>query len=200
MRKIDPKTSAVLIIDMQNDVLHPDGGWAAAGSPAHAKQKGTVPHIKAIADKARRKRMPVIHILHVMTKGAKDAAQNAPLFKNLAKTGNNRQGTWGAEPFAALKPKPGDYTVTKQRVSGFMGTDLENKLKGLGVRRLIVTGGWTNFAVEGTCRDGADLGFEIVTVEDATCTMNEAWHRASLDHALTQLGEVVSTEDVLTAL
>lgn len=199
MRKIDPKASALLIIDMQNDVLHPKGGWASAGSPEHAKEKGTVRHIKAIADKARRKRMPVIHVLHVMSKGGRDAAQNAPLFKNLVKSGNNCAGSWGAEPFAALKPKSGDYVVTKQRVSGFSGTDLENKLKALGARRLIVTGGWTNFAVEGTCRDGADLGFEIAVVDDATCTMSEAWHRASLDHALSQLGEVVNTSDVLKA-
>jgi gluconolactonase len=200
MRKIDPKRSALLIIDMQNDVVHPKGGWASAGSPAHAKKQNAVAHIKAIADRARKRNMPVIHVLHAMSKGGRDAKRSAPLFKGLVKSGNNLAGSWGAEPFAALKPKPNDFIVYKQRVSGFQGTDLENKLKGLGAERLIVTGAWTNFAVEGTCRDGVDLGFEITLVSDATCTMNEAWQKASVEYALTRLADVVSTETVLKAL
>ncbi len=200
MKKIDPKGSALLIIDMQNDVVHPKGGWASAGSPAHAKQQNTVRHIKTIAERARRRRLPVIHILHALTPGGRDAAQNAPLFRNLVKSGNNLSGSWGAEPFAALKPKAGDFVIYKQRVSGFQGTDLENKLKGLGATRLIVTGAWTNFAVEGTCRDGADLGYEVTLVSDATCTMNQEWQAVGVKYALTMLGEVATTADVLKAL
>ncbi len=144
--------------------------------------------------------MPVIHVLHAVSANGRDARQNAPLFRNLVKTGHNRAGSWGAEPFAALKPKAGDFIVYKQRVSGFQGTDLENKLKGLGVTRLLVTGAWTNFAVEGTCRDGADLGYAVTLVSDATCTMNEEWQRISVNYALTMLGDVVNTAEVLKAL
>ncbi|MGD9538874.1 MAG: cysteine hydrolase family protein [Alphaproteobacteria bacterium] len=200
MKKIDPKTTALLIIDMQNDVVHPKGGWAAAGSPIHAKKQNTVAHIKAILERARRRRLPVIHILHAMTPGGRDARTNSPLFRNLVKSGNNAAGSWGAEPYAGLKPKQGDFIVYKQRVSGFQGTDLENKLKGLGVTRLLVTGAWTNFAVEGTSRDGIDLGYEVALVEDATCTINDEWQRASVGYALAMLSEVVSTKDVLAAL
>jgi gluconolactonase len=200
MRKIDPKSSALLIIDMQNDVVHPKGGWASAGSPAHAKAQKAVPHIKALAERARARGLPVIHILHAMTEGGRDAAQNAPLFRSLVESGNNLAGSWGAQPVAALKPKPGDFVVFKQRVSGFTGTDLENKLTGLGARRLIVTGGWTNFAVEGTCRDGADRGYEVILVSDATLSMNEGWHQAALRHALSQLTQIVGTEELLAAL
>lgn len=200
MKKIEPRSTALLIIDMQNDVVHPKGGWADAGSPAHAKKQNAVPHIKAIADRARRKRMPVIHVLHAVSSSGRDARQNAPLFRDLVKSGNNRAGSWGAEPYAALKPKAGDFVVHKQRVSGFQGTDLENKLKGLGVSRLVVTGAWTNFAVEGTCRDGADLGFAITLVADATCTMNDAWQAVGVGYALTMLGEVVMTAEVLAAI
>lgn len=197
MKKIDPKSTALLIIDMQNDVVHPKGGWAAAGSPVHARKQNAVAHIRAIADRARRRRLPVIHVLHAVSPGGRDARQNAPLFRNLVKTGNNLAGSWGAEPYAGLKPKAGDFIVYKQRVSGFQGTDLENKLKGLGVTRLVVTGAWTNFAVEGTCRDGADLGYEITLVSDATCTMNDEWQAVGIKYALAMLGEVVVTAEVL---
>ena len=113
MKKIDPKTTALLIIDMQNDVVHPKGGWAAAGSPVHAKQQNAVAHIKAILERARRRRMPVIHILHAMTPGGRDARANASLFRNLVKSGNNAAGSWGAEPYAGLKPKRGDFVIFK---------------------------------------------------------------------------------------
>ncbi len=106
----------------------------------------------------------------------------------------------GRRAYAALKPKADDFVVYKQRVSGFQGTDLENKLKGLGVRRLVVTGAWTNFAVEGTCRDGADLGYDITLVSDATCTMNDEWQAVGTNYVLTMLGEVVVTTTLLKAL
>lgn len=56
MKKIDPKATALPIIDMQTDVVHPRGGWAAAGSPACAERQNAVAPIKAIAERARRRR------------------------------------------------------------------------------------------------------------------------------------------------
>jgi gluconolactonase len=50
---------------------------------------------------------------------------------------------------------------------------------------VVCCGAWTNWAVEHTCRDAADHGYEVVVVADATATISEAFQRAALDYALT---------------
>ena len=64
----------------------------------------------------------------------------------------------------------------------------------------MITGAWTNFSVEHTSRDGADLGYEIAVVTDGTATIDDDWQNAALNYALTNIAERVSTADVLTAL
>ncbi len=130
MKKIDPRSTTLLIIDMQNDVVHPKGGWAAAGSPAHAKKQNAVAHIKAIAERARRKRMPVIHVLHAVSPGGRDARQNAPLFRNLVKSGNNRAGSWGAELMRRSNRRPTTSSSTSSGSAAFKAPTSRTSSKG----------------------------------------------------------------------
>ena len=99
-----------------------------------------------------------------------------------------------------LAPEDGDLEVHKTRVSAFHGSDLEIKLAALGVTRILMTGTWTNFSVESTCRYGADAGYEMVLITDATCTMDADWQQASENFALTQLVEMAETAEVVAAL
>ena len=85
-------------------------------------------------------------------------------------------------------------------MSAFFGTPLDVKLRGLGVEKVIVTGAWTNMSVESTVRYGADLGYEMVLVSDATSSMNEEWHQAALNFAVGALGETATTDEVIAAL
>jgi len=146
------------------------GRLAAAGSPAHAKKQNAVAHIKAIAERRRgRKRMPVIMFSMAVSPVAAMPRQNAPLFR-IWSVGQQPRRLLGRRSLCGAEPKAGDFVIYKQRVSGFQGTDLENKLKGLGVSRLVVTGAWDQFRGRGHLPDGADLGYEITLVSDAT------WH------------------------
>lgn len=197
---IEAKRSALLILDMQNDSVTDKGVSAEKGAWRHEKEQGAIAHIQALAEKARAVGMPVIHIHHVLYNEGRDSPQNAPLFRAIVESAAHRAGTWGAEPIPELKPLPGDYVIEKQRVSAFAGTDLAIKLKGLGAEKIVVTGTWTNFSVESTCRYGVDAGYEVVLVRDATCTMSPDWQKASESYALTELVEMVSTEQALGAI
>ena len=62
-----------------------------------------------------------------------------------------------------------------------------------------MTGTWTNFSVESTCRYGADAGYEMMLVTDATCTIDAEWQSASTGYAFTLLVEMAETADVAAA-
>jgi CheY-like chemotaxis protein len=104
----------------------------------------------------------VIHVWHVDEPGHVDSTRNVPLFRSIVDADALVRGTWGVRPVEGLEPADGEAVVEKQRMSAFNSTTLDTKLRGLGVRRVVVCGAWTNFAIEHTCRDGADHGYEVV--------------------------------------
>jgi gluconolactonase len=201
MVDIDPARTAVLILDLQNEVIHDDGAFGGTGAAAHAKQQNVVANMARLAEAARSTGSPVIHVHHVRSVGAPSAAdskQNAPLWRNMAEA--DAMGTdWSAAPVDGIAPQPGDTVLQKQRVSAFYGTSLDIKLRGLGVEKVLVGGALTNLSVESTIRYGADLGYEMVLVEDGCSSFDDAWHRAAVDYAVTQLGEVTTVEDLAAA-
>jgi len=200
---LDPKTTALLILDLQNDVIHADGAFAGTGSAEHATSQKVAEQAGRLAKAARAKGVKVIHVHHFASVGAGDDAdskRNAGLWQGTADAGAVKPGTWGAEPHAGVEPQDGDIVVQKQRVSAFFGTPLDIKLRGLGVEKVLVCGAWTNMSVESTIRYGADLGYEMVLVSDACSSMNADWHRVAVEYAVTSLGEVATIDEVVTAL
>ena len=198
--KFDPKKSALIIQDLQNDVIIEGGAFADSGAPAHAKSQNVVANVKSIAAAARAAGMPVIHVWYIVEKGAPGLKLNAPLFQGLAGAKALVRGSWGAAPAKGLEAKRGDLVVEKMRVNAFHGTNLENLLRGLGVETLVITGAWTNFSIEHTARHAADAGYNAIVVTDGTSTINDEWQNAALDYALTNIAERVPTKDVLAVL
>ena len=199
---LDPKKSALIVQDLQNDVIMPGGAFTASDGPGpaeHAQSQKVVAHAKAIAAAARAAGMPVIHVWYVVDKGAPGLKLNAPLFQAVA-GGAVVRGSWGAAPVAGLEPKRGDLVVEKMRMNAFHDTNLETLLKGLGVETVVITGAWTNFSIEHTARHAADAGYRAIVVTDATSTINDEWQSAALDYALTNIAERVPTKDVVAAL
>ena len=200
MKKIDPKKSALIVQDLQNDVITEGGAFAESGAPAHATKQKVVANVKKLAAAAREKGIPVIHVWYVVDKGAPGLKQNAPLFQAVRATNGVVRGTWGAAPVKGLEAKRGDFVVEKMRMCAFTDTTLETILKGCGTERLVITGAWTNFSIEHTARTGADLGYEVTVISDGTSTINDEWQNAALSYALTNIAEVGTTAEALKAL
>ena len=198
--RLDPKQSALIIQDLQNDVIMEGGAFADSGAPAHAKSQRVVANVKALAAAAREAGMPVIHVWYVVEKGAPGLKQNAPLFQGVKSANALVRGSWGAAPVKGLEPKRGDFVVEKMRMNAFYATNLDNLLRGLGVETLVITGAWTNMSIEHTARHAADAGYRAVVVTDGTSTVNDEWHEAALNYALQNVADRVPTKDVLAAL
>jgi gluconolactonase len=200
--RLDPKKSALVIQDLQNDVIMPGGAFTGGEGPGpaeHAQSQKVVANVKSIAAAARAAGMPVIHVWYVVDKGAPGLKLNAPLFEAVA-SGAVVRGSWGAAPVKGLEPKKGDLIVEKMRMNAFHDTNLETLLKGLGTETLVITGAWTNFSIEHTARHAADAGYRAVVVTDGTSTVNDEWQNAALNYALQNIAERVPTKDVVAAL
>ena len=200
--KFAPSKSALIIQDLQNDVIMPGGAFTRDNpAPAeHAKSQNVVANVKALATAARAAGVPVVHVWYVVEKGAPGLKLNAPLFQSVKETNGVVRGSWGAAPVKGLEPKRGDHIVEKTRMNAFHGTNLDNLLRGFGTEDLIITGAWTNFSIEHTARHAADAGYHAIVVTDGTSTIDDDWHNAGLNYALQMIADRASTKEVLAVL
>ena len=200
MDSIDPKTAALVIQDMQNDVIIEGGAFAESGAPAHAIAQNAVANVAELAAACRAAGVPVIHVWYLVEKGAPGLRQNAPLFQGVKEADALVRGTWGAAPAEGLEPQDGDHVVEKMRMNGFYETRLDILLRGLGVETLIITGAWTNMSIEHTARHAADAGYRSVVASDGTSTVNDEWQNAALSYAMQNVAVVATCAEIAEAI
>ena len=198
--QLDPKRCALLIQDLQNDVIMEGGAFADSGAPGHARAQRVVDNVRRLAEVARARGVVVIHVWFVVEQGAPGLTLNAPLFEGLADSKAMVRGSWGAAPVAGLEPRPGDFVVEKMRMSAWEGSRLETILKATGRDMLIDTGAWTNMSIEHTARTGADKGYFMIVPEDCCSTMNADWHNASINYAMQNVAIVTNADTVIKAI
>ena len=197
---LEPRRCALIIQDLQNDVISEGGAFAASGSPAHARTQNVVENVRRLASAARARGVAVIHVWFVVEPGAPGLTLNAPLFEGVVDNKAMVRGGWGAAPVSGLEPQPGDFIVEKMRMSAWEGTRLETILKAQGRDMIINTGAWTNMSVEHTARTGADRGYFMIVPEDCCSTMNPEWHNASINFAMQNVAVVTNADAVIKAL
>src|SRR5712691_6544678 len=149
---LDASRCALIIQDLQNDVITEGGAFAESGAPQHAKDQNVVANVADLAAACRAKGIPVLHVWYIVEPGAPGLKLNAPLFNGVKDTNALVRGSWGAAPADGLEPHAGDYVVEKMRMSAWQGTRLENLLEGLGRNTIIISGAWTNMSIEHTAR------------------------------------------------
>jgi gluconolactonase len=197
---LDPTRCALIIQDLQNDVIIEGGAFAESGAPGHAKEQNVVENVKALAEACRGRGIPVIHVWYIVEEGAPALKLNAPLYQGVKDGGALVRGSWGAAPAEGLEPQEGDFVVEKMRMSAWEGTKLETLLAGLGRDTIVITGAWTNMSVEHTARTGADKGFYVFVPEDGCSTMSADWHNASINYALQNVSTVTTCAAVTEAI
>src|SRR5687767_9736738 len=126
--------TALLIVDVQNELFHPDG--ALAGDfPARAGPMLDAVH--QLVEWAHRSNIPVVWLRLAFRPGHFDAVRDSMSRKR----GTLVDGSWGADLLEGLGRLDTDIVVTKKRPSGFFQSELVIVLRGLGVDRLVVAGG-----------------------------------------------------------
>lgn len=174
---------AVLALHYQNDVLHPAGkirvGLDGDGGTRQRLLRGASDLLRG----ARMGGLPIVHVRIAFRPDYADLLANCDIFRNVAAIGAVPEGQWGSAFYEGLQPLAGsarEFVVKHTRISAFYGTPLEETLRVLGARRLVVAGVATHSVVEGTVRHAADIGFNVMVAEDACASADPAVHDASL--------------------
>src|SRR6266404_4075628 len=132
-RKLKPAKTALIIQDLQNDVIAEGGAFASSGAPAHAKKQNIIANVSKLAGAMRKAGSIVIHVHYIVEPGAPGLKLNAPLFRGIAESKAVVRGTWGAAPTEGVAPQQGDIVVEKMRMNAFHGTKLDTILRGYGI-------------------------------------------------------------------
>lgn len=174
-------TPALLLVDLQNDFLHPDGAYGRAGQSAPAIA-ALPPKLKPLADAVRRRDGVVIATLFTLVPGKGGAPIVAPHLKTLRPFltgGDFVPGGWGQQLVDELQPA--DFTVEKIAYSAFYMTRLEWVLRKADVGQLYVGGIVTNGGVASTVRDAHVREFACTVLDDGCAAFSEEAHRAAIE-------------------
>jgi ureidoacrylate peracid hydrolase len=184
--RVDPDRSALLVIDMQNDFVHPEGvtavwmrrrreqaGLAVPQDPTLTERM--VPVLKDLVAEARAVGVPVVWVRMELDDTTRDRFMTAEGWHPC------EPGSWGAEWYGGLGPVDGESVVVKRRHSAFFGTDLAAQLRERGVDNVVVTGTATMGCVESTVRDAYAHDFWAVVVPDCSGQMDEQAHRIAVE-------------------
>ncbi len=202
---VEVRTTAFLIIDMQNDFCSPNGASHRAGGDLTMYEE-IIPRIARFADVCRRVRVPVIHVgLERLPDGKSDSPSWLRLRMRAAKASSADnpevwrvaiQGTWGAEFVGALAPKPEDFIVKKFRSSAFRETNLDLLLRSNGIRTVVISGCTTEGCVESTVRDAGFYDYFPVVLEDCVGSDVPKLHDASMLVMAAYRADVAQSEQI----
>ena len=186
--RIDPTTTALLVVDVQNDFCHPDGVYGAAHFDLSSIDPA-VDRILGLVESAKACEVPVIYAWTTHA-DVTDTPQWRARRSDHLPAQTCEAGSWGAELYR-LDPDAADARVEKHRYSAFAGTTLEPTLHELGRRHLVVCGVATHICVETTVREGVCRDYVMTMASDACAAYDGRSHRRSLEVVAKDFGLVI---------
>jgi nicotinamidase-related amidase len=178
MIKVDPKTTALVLIDLQDGIL----GYPLvplAGPELLAKGK-------ALAERFRAAKAPVVLVNVAWAADSKDALHAPVDYPTHPKDGFPK----GFSNLGAGLAKDGDILITKRQWGAFNGTELDLQLRRRGIRTIVLGGVATNMGVESTARQAWELNYEVVIAKEATTSLAADMHEFALTKIFPMIARV----------
>ena len=191
---ISPKSSALLIQDMQNDIVKSDRPVVPMGGI------DLIANSLKLLNKAREVGMPVIYVQVIRRSDGKDAPRPALGASSAVGGPSLVEGTTGAEVVSELAPQAGDLVVSKHTTSPFNTTDIEVYLRRLGIDTLLLTGYSTTGVVEGSLRDARDKDYDCVVVRDCCAAGTLQEQDTCMDIVFPRMAWVADADEVIAAI
>ena len=183
--ELDPKRTAVIVVDMVNEFFEPGGKMVLEGG------KALYAPVNALLDAAHTANRPVFYTNQRLR-------PDDALFKK--RIPHCLIDTWGAQIVDALHRSLDDIVVPKRRYSAFFCTDLDLHLRERKIETVIVAGVVTNICVRSTVHDAFFLGYEVVVPVECVAATNPQAQETSLYDIDTHYGRVAHLSQVLSLL
>lgn len=200
----EPKHTALLLIDIQNDYISPGGVWAKTGEKFELGQ--FVPNVKRVLDSARRNGVMVV-FMQFTTHPNFIEESPASLRGRLLRAGDQNgkhgdltsyciEGTWGWQMIDKLTPLPGEFVLKKHRLSSFYGTSLDIILSSNGIKSIVIAGLVTHGCVLATVLDAQPMGYYPVLLRDCIVSHKPQLHDAAL-FLMSESKDVIGSKELL---
>ena len=187
---IDPKTSALLVMDFQRTIV--DG---------HTSEPVTL--LERTADliaAARKAGMKVVYVVVGFRSGYPEVSPRNLSFGAIRSSGRFLEASAGSEVHLTVAPKPDDVVVTKHRVSAFAGTDMDMVLRANGIDTLILSGIATSGVVLSTIRHAADADYRLLVARDCCSDADPEVHRVLVEKVFPRQATVTTAEALVRVL
>jgi nicotinamidase-related amidase len=185
MMELDPKTTAVVLIDLQKGIM------GRELFPHTGEQ--VVKRAGELADRFRGAGGTVALVKVRWSLDFKDALRQ-PVDQPFTPPPGGFPAHF-SELVDGLE-KSGDILITKRQWGAFYGTELDLQLRRRGIQTIVLGGVATNMGVESTARQAWELGYSLVIVEDVTSSRSKEMHDFAVRHIFPRIGRVVGSEDI----
>lgn len=185
---VDPRRTAVLVVDMLNEFCKEGGAMVLPGYEALIG-----PQTRLI-ESARASGVPIVFVVDTHRRRMRREREFAK------RTPHCIEGGWGCQVIDELEPREDDIFVVKRRYSGFFNTDLDLTLKDMAVDTVVVMGVVTNICVRSTVHDAFFLGYQVIVPEDCVAATGPREQESSLYDIATHFGFVSDAMEVAAAL
>ena len=185
MLKLDPKTTALVLIDLQKGVM------ARELSP-HTAEK-VMKMGSQLANNFRKEGAPVVLVNVGWAADFKDALKQPVDQPFSAPPGGFPKNF--SELIDGLS-KPGDILITKRQWGAFHGTELDLQLRRRGIQTIVLGGVATNIGVESTARQAWEHGYAVILAEDATSAVSAEMHNFAVANIFPRISRVVKSGDL----
>ena len=175
--QLDPATTAIVLIEFQNEFVSDGGVLHAAVAPVMDKT-GMLANTVALVDAARAAGVTIMHVPITFAPGYGELSRHPyGILKGVVDGNAFVKGTWGAAIVDDLAPDEGDILIEGKRgLDTFASTNLDFILRGRGISTVILAGFLTNCCVESTMRSAYENGYRVITLVDCTAATSAEEH------------------------
>ena len=195
---LDPKTTAIVLIEYQNEFTSKGGALheAVAGVMAETKM---LANTVALVTAARKKGIPIMHVPITFAEGYAELTSHPyGILKGVVDGKAFVQGSWGAAIVDDLKPVKGDIIIEGKRgLDTFASTNLDFILRSKGIKTVVIGGFLTNCCVESTMRTAYEHGFDVITLSDCCAATSSEAHQNALKHDFPMFSKPMPASEVI---
>ena len=199
--QIDPTTTAVVLIEYQNDFATEGGGLHDAVRPVMEKTD-MLANTARIVEAARAAGATIMHAPITFAKGYNELGSHPyGILKGVVDGKVFVKGTWGAQIIDDLAPAEGDILIEGKRgLDTFASTNLDFILRSKGITTIALGGFLTNCCVESTMRSGYENGYKVITLSDCVAATSVEEHQNAITYDYPMFSTPMNSEEFVNAL